>query len=76
MVIGMAVSIVATLGLEDDAVVSGDLRIIAEDVEFAPVSLNGSGTVGVFIENKDPIRHTFAIEALDLEVELPAGTDR
>ena len=55
---------------------SGDLRIIAEDVEFAPVSLNGSGTVGVFIENKDPIRHTFAIEALDLEVELPAGTDR
>lgn len=33
-------------------------------------------SVGVFVDNKDPIRHTFAIEALDIEVELPANTAR
>lgn len=76
MVLAIVVSAVAALTLEDDVAASGDLEVVAEDVEFAPTSLSGSGTVGVFIENKDPIRHTFTIETLDIEVELPASTDR
>lgn len=28
------------------------------------------------MDNRDPIRHTFAIEALNIEVELPANTAR
>ncbi len=50
--------------------------LTAEDVEFAPTTLSGSGTVGIFIQNEDPFRHTFAIDALDIELELPASTDR
>lgn len=77
IVITVAWSAIATLAVSDDDLVAGDLRLVAEEVEFAPVSLTGSGdTVGVFIENKDPVRHTFTIESLDLEVELPASTDR
>ena len=72
-----AVSVVAALSLEDDLAADGDLRFVAEDVEFAPDTLaTDRGTLGVFIDNDDPIRHTFVIEELDVKVELPAGTAR
>jgi plastocyanin len=76
IVVAVIVSGIATLTLEDDVSVAGDLRVVAEDAEFHPVAVSGSGGVGVFIENKDPIRHTFSIDALDLEVEIPGSTDR
>ena len=76
MVIAIVISGVATLSLEDDAAAPGDLLIVAEDVEFSPTALTGSGAVAVFVENKDPIRHTFTIEELDLDIELPGSTDR
>lgn len=76
VVLAVVVSGAITLGLENDAAAAGDIRIVAEEVEFMPSSASGSGTVGVFIENKDPIRHTFTIEALDIEVSIPGNMDR
>lgn len=76
IVLAIVVSGFAALSLEDDLIVSGDLRLVAEDVEFSPATLTGSGPVGIFVDNKDPIRHTFTIKSLDLEVELPANTSR
>jgi len=32
--------------------------------------------VGTLVENRDPVRHTFTIEQLGIDVELPAGTNR
>lgn len=76
-VIGLVVSIGFALGLEDDVAVAGDVRLVAEKAEWDPVSVEAAaGTVGFHIENKDPIRHTFTIEALDIDLELPASTDR
>ena len=75
--ISAVVGIVAAVGLEDDTAVAGDIELVAEDVEFTPDALSASGeSVGVFVDNRDPIRHTFAIEDLDIEVELPANTAR
>ena len=76
LLVAFVVSGVAALTLEDDAIAAGDLSVVAEKIEFTPTALSGSGTVGIFINNKDPIRHTFAIESLDLEYELPANTSR
>lgn len=77
IVVTVAWSAVATLTVSDDDLVAGDIRLVAEEVEFIPSSLSASGdTVAVFIENKDPFRHTFTIDSLDIEVELPASTDR
>ncbi len=77
IVVGAVIGIIAALGLEDDTAVAGDLQIVAEDVEFSPDALSGAGgSVGVLVDNKDPIRHTFTIEALNIEVELPANTAR
>jgi plastocyanin len=76
-VVGLAVSIVAALGLEDDTSEAGDLRVVAEKVEFAPTTVSGAaGTIGIFVDNEDPVRHTLTIDALDVDLELPAGTTR
>ncbi|MEX0825135.1 MAG: cupredoxin domain-containing protein [Acidimicrobiia bacterium] len=74
---GTVVSVVLALGLEDDPTAAGDIRLAADVAEWVPDSLSATaGTVAVYVDNKDSIRHTFAIEALDLELELPASTGR
>jgi plastocyanin len=75
--IGLVISVIATLGLEDDTMAAGDLEVVAEEVEFLPETLTAeAGSVGVFIENEDPARHTFTIDELDVDQELPANTAR
>ena len=77
LVVGAVVGIIAALGLEDDTAVAGDIQIVAEDVEFSPEALSAAGgSAGVLVDNKDPIRHTFTIEALNIDIELPANTAR
>lgn len=76
MAVAIAGSLVATLSLEDDVAAAGDVRVRAVDIEFEPARISGAGTFGVFLENEDPIRHTFTIEDLDIDVEIPANTDR
>lgn len=76
IVVGAIVSGIATASFESDTAQAGDLVVVAEEVEFSPATLSGSGTIGVFIENKDPVRHTFTIEDLDVDVNLPGGADQ
>ena len=66
----------AALTLESDVSHAGDVVIVAEKVEYPEVVQAKAGSVAFFVENRDPFRHTFAIESLDVEVELPASTDR
>jgi plastocyanin len=50
---------------------------VAESVEFEPASVTASaGEVSVHIDNRDPVRHTFAIDELGVETEIPAGKGR
>jgi plastocyanin len=79
--LGVAVLLVvvaagAALALESDVAQAGDLVIVAEKVEYPEAVQAKAGSVALFIENRDPFRHTFAIESRGLEVELPASTDR
>jgi plastocyanin len=75
-VAGLTLSFVAALGLEDDEPQSGDLRLVAEKLEFEPASLtSAAGPIGVFIENLDPGRHTFTLAGI-VDLELPANTNR
>lgn len=69
-----AVGAVATLTTKDVAAREGDETLVAEDVEFAPTDLQADpGDVGVHVDNKDQARHTFTIDELDVNLELPAG---
>ena len=76
-IIAAGVSVALFLGLEDDLVVEGDVLLTSRSAEWGPETITAtSGDLGVFIDNKDPYRHSFVIEALDVEIELPASTSR
>ena len=77
ILLALAGSLVSTLTLDDDTQQDGDVAVTAEDVEWNPEDLEaGSGGVAVFVHNADPYRHTFTIEDLDVEIEIPGSTDR
>jgi hypothetical protein len=80
------VGVVATLGVDSDEREEGDLVLVAEDVDFflegqdpereddVQITVERGGAV--FVDNKDLYRHTFTIEALGLDEEVQAGTNR
>lgn len=74
-IVALVGSLVLTLSLTDDEAEPGDVEIVAEDAEYPDVVVD-AGTVGLLIDNVDPIRHTFLIEGTDVAKELPGSTAR
>ncbi len=74
--VGAVVSMIATAATTSDVAVEGDIEILAERVEFPEVVEVEAGATALFIDNRDPFRHTFTIEELGIDVELPASTAR
>ncbi|MDQ3985054.1 MAG: cupredoxin domain-containing protein, partial [Actinomycetota bacterium] len=67
-------SVVATLTYDSEDPQGGDVRLVAEGIEFSQDTLTvEEGTVSVFIDNKDFTLHTFTIDELDVDVDVPAG---
>lgn len=78
MLVALGVGLYATLTVENDRAREGDLALATDGVEWVPVTLTAvaSGDIAVFVSNEDPFRHTFTIDELDVDEELPAGADR
>lgn len=77
VVVLAAISFIAAAGVEADTIVESDLPLAINGFEFLTDSLTGNaGRLAVFVDNQDAVRHTFTIESLDLEVQLPANTSR
>ena len=78
LLLSLGVGLYATLTVEDDSAQEGDVALATDGTDWVPEAITASaaGEVAVFIQNRDPFRHTFTIDALDVDVELPAGTDR
>lgn len=73
--IALIVSIIATLTYDEASQQDGDVQLTATDVEFDPEALEAdSGTVAVFVTNNDPTLHTFTIDELDVDLDIPANT--
>jgi plastocyanin len=73
-VVGAVLSIIATVGYEDATEEQGDVTLVAQDIEFQNTSLTASaGEVSVFVDNRDSTLHTFTIEELDVDLDIPAG---
>jgi plastocyanin len=65
---------VATAAYESDTAQGGDIAVAARNVEFEPANLSAeAGEVAVFVDNKDSFRHTFSIDDLDVDLEVPGG---
>lgn len=62
----------ATRAYKSDAAQSGDIALAARNVEFEPATLRADrGEVLIFVDNEDFFRHTFSIDALEVDFELP-----
>lgn len=82
----MAIGIVSRLGVDSETAEAGDVTLVAEDADFfaegtdpardddVQIAVDRGGAV--FVDNKDLYRHTFTIEALGLDEEVPASIDK
>jgi hypothetical protein len=67
----------ASLGMaantDSAAALPGDVQVTAEQLMWAPedIAIDGAST-GIWIDNKDGIRHTFTIPELGIDIEVPA----
>ena len=76
-VVGSAVSVVAFVTTESDVALVTDAQLVAERVEFGPETLALTpGAAGIWVDNKDGVHHTFTVEALGVDVEIPALKSR
>ena len=72
-VIGALLSVAIALGTPSDAAAAGDIEVTTEKVEFVPDDISTtSGTLGVWVDNRDGIHHTFTITELGVDLEIPA----
>lgn len=73
--LALVVGVIAAVTFEGALAEEGDITLVAEDIEFDQESLEAeSGTVGVFVDNKDATLHTFTIDELDVNLSIPAGS--
>ncbi len=73
-VAGAALSVFSTVTYDAAVAQEGDVRLVTKDIEFGDESLEASaGEVSVFVENEDQTLHTFTIEELDVDLDIPAA---
>lgn len=68
-------SLAARLGVANDIAEPGDVEVIAQQVAF-PASVSVPVGGAVVVDNRDPVRHTFALAGTDLDVLVEAGVQR
>ncbi|MDQ3573970.1 MAG: cupredoxin domain-containing protein [Actinomycetota bacterium] len=77
IVLGVGLSVVSSLFVSNQAAEGGDVVLKASEVEFKPdMARARAGRVSVHVGNEDLSRHTFTIDALDVDLEVPAGKSR
>lgn len=55
---------------------AGDIKLVAEDFEFSEdqIEVNSGEKVSVFVENSDTALHTFTVEDLDVDLQIPSNS--
>jgi plastocyanin len=62
---------VATIASSGEEVVAGDIEVVVEQAAFPDVVRVSAGDT-LFVDNADVFRHTFTVEGIGLDVDLPA----
>jgi plastocyanin len=76
LILGAVVlSVVALAGIESVPARSGDVRVVTEDVTFRPAEINAEdATISVHVTNRDDTRHTFTVDELGVDLNVPPGS--
>jgi plastocyanin len=70
-----AIAVVIRVTSTQDVARRGDSQVVAEDIAFTPVVLEEkAGRMAIFVDNKDLQSHTFTIDDLGVDVDLPGAS--
>ncbi|HYI44119.1 MAG TPA: cupredoxin domain-containing protein [Actinomycetota bacterium] len=73
-VVGTAFSVYATVTYEDAVAQAGDIEVVTQDIVFKDDSLEvEAGEISVLVDNKDATLHTFTIDELEVDLDIPAS---
>lgn len=76
-VAGVLVSVVLASSVDSIDPLADDYQVIAQGVTFDQEQMFvPAGTSGFWIDNQDGVRHTFTVEGLGLEIDVPAFTSQ
>lgn len=75
-VAGAAMSLLVAAATPSDALIPGDVQVVAEGVMWMPGEIAVSESGGLWVENRDGIRHTFTVPELGIHLEVPALRSR
>ena len=77
LALGTVVSLVSAASEESVVAAAADVAVTAQGVQFGPTEIVlTADSTGVWIDNKDGVRHTFTIDDLGIDLELPGNTAR
>lgn len=66
------VGILAFVGTESVPAQAGDVRVVTEDLVFHPTEIKAEGgDISVHVTNRDSTRHTFTIDELGVDLNIP-----
>lgn len=75
MLVVVAVAIVGRVTYDSPVSQSGDIELAAQDYEFSTDVIEADGgEVSVFVDNRDSALHTFTVEGLDVDLQVPGGS--
>ena len=75
IVAGVLVSTVTAARIESVRAQAGDIQVVAEDFRFRPAGFEAeSGTISVHVTNGDDTRHTFTIDELGVDLNVPPNS--
>jgi plastocyanin len=77
VLIGLSVAAGAAARITHESAVAqpGDIEITTENIEFSHQHINAdAGEITVFVENKDTTLHTFTIEELGVDLQIPSNS--
>lgn len=73
-VIASAASVVAAVTYDDAVAQEGDVRLVTKDLRFQQTSIEAEGgEISVFVDNEDGTLHTFTIDELGVDLDIPAS---
>jgi plastocyanin len=76
LILGAVVlSVVAFAGIESVPARAGDIRVVTEDLAFRPAGIHAeSEGISVHVTNRDETRHTFTVDELGIDLNVPPGS--
>lgn len=69
-----AFSVFSAVTYDSAELQEGDIELVTSDIEFQQTSLQAEGgEISVFVDNEDQTFHTFTIEELGVDLDVPAA---